>query len=122
MTCSLVTLGAAPFRMTVANYNGNTISVLLNLAGTFVKVMSSANPSSLGQSVTFQAAVTASVATTVPTGQVTFLNGSAVLGTVSLSAGKATHATSSLTTGKHKITLKYSGDTYFNPNVSGSLT
>jgi hypothetical protein len=104
------------------NYGDDTMSVLLNAAGTFVRVTSSLNPSTSGQSVTFTATVKGSVNTTsVPTGAVIFKDGAITLGSVSLSAGKASFTTSSLAVGKHKLTATYSGSSTFNPNTSGTL-
>ena len=48
---------------------------------------SSVNPSTVGQSVTFTATVTSP--TTIPTGTVTFMDSSTVLGTGTLSSGKS---------------------------------
>jgi hypothetical protein len=79
-----------------------------------IAVISSANPSNLGQSVTFTASVTS--ATGTPTGTVTFKDGgSAISGcsNAALSAGQATCITSSLSAGNHTITADYSGDTNF---------
>ena len=56
--------------------------------------------------------------TTVPTGSVTFMDGGSTLGTVSLSAGKASYSTSTLTTGSHSIGAVYNGTV----NVSGSTS
>jgi hypothetical protein len=68
----------------------------------------SINPSTVGQAVTFTATVTG---TGTPTGAVTFLDGSATLGTASLSASDvATFTDSALAVGSHSITASYSGD------------
>lgn len=78
---------------------------------TATALTSSPNPSSVGQAVTFTATVSSSSGT--PTGKVTFLNGTATMGTVILSGGVATFTTSSLTKGRHKITARYSGSSKF---------
>jgi hypothetical protein len=97
----------------------NTLSILLNSGGTFLKMKSSLNPSKVGQAVTFTAQVTASIAGVgSPTGSVTFRDGTTVLGVVNLTGGKASFTTSSLTVGTHRIQIRYSGDTTFNPHVS----
>jgi len=50
----------------------------------------------------------------VPTGTVTFFDGSTFLGTISLnSSGKATFKTSGLALGSHTITVSYDGDSNF---------
>ena len=73
------------------------MSVSLNPTAT--KVSSSLNPSAFGQSVTLTATVTGDR----PTGIVTFLDGTSVLGTGTLSGGTATLTTSALAAGGHSL-------------------
>ncbi len=86
---------------------------VVNKAATSTALVSSLNPSTLGQSVTFTTTVTG-VAGTDPTGSVTFEdNGTSIgTGTVSTTAGltTATLTTSSLAAGTHPITAVYGGD------------
>ena len=81
---------------------------------------SSPNPSTFGQSVTFTATLTSGAGT--PTGNVTFKDGAATLGTGTLSSGVATFITSTLGVGIHSITAEYSGASNFNASVSAVLT
>jgi len=76
---------------------------------------SSANPSTIGQSVTFTATVTPSEAT----GTVNFKNGATQLGSpVALSSGIATYTTAVPTCIRHNaITAVYSGDSNDNPVI-----
>lgn len=77
-------------------------------AVTTTSLSSSANPSKYGQAVIFTANVAAvSPGGGTPTGTVTFKDGSTVLGTGTLSGGKATFAASGLAVGKHQITAHY---------------
>jgi uncharacterized repeat protein (TIGR03803 family) len=71
-------------------------------------ITSSANPSTLGQAVTFTARITSPTVT--PTGPVTFAAGKTVLGTAQLSGGKATLTISSLAAGSTKVNATYYGD------------
>ena len=81
----------------------------------------SLNPSLVGQAVTFTATVS-STAGTPPNGEtITFKNGSALLGTASLSGGVAFLTTSSLPAGIYTITATYSGDATFAPSTSPGL-
>jgi hypothetical protein len=83
---------------------------------------STANPSTVGQSVTFTATVSpVSPGTGTPTGTVTFKDGATVLGTTNLAAGQASFTTSALSVGGHAITASYSGDGSFSAS-SASLT
>src|SRR5205814_10249302 len=84
-------------------------------------LISSLNPSALGQAVTFTATVTSS-ATGTPTGTVTFQDGASALGTGTLSGGTATFTTSGLTAGTHSITAIYGGDANFAGSTSPVLT
>src|SRR5207253_1755016 len=84
-------------------------------------LISSLNPSALGQAVTFTATVTSS-ATGTPTGTVTFQDGASALGTGTLSGGTATFTTSGLTAGTHSITAIYGGDAKFGGSTSPVLT
>src|SRR5262249_52808323 len=70
---------------------------------TATTVSSSTNPSVFGQTLTFTATVTPTSGSGTPDGIVTFMDGAATVGSVSLSAGQATFITSSLATGMHTI-------------------
>src|SRR5437016_7299404 len=72
-------------------------------------LISSLNPSALGQAVTFTATVKPVSGTVTPTGTVTFQDGAATLGTGMLSGGTATLATAALGTGVHSINVGYGG-------------
>jgi hypothetical protein len=84
---------------------------------------SAPNPSSGGQAVVFTATVTpAPPGATIPSGMVTFQEGSTVLAQIPLSAGgTASFNTSSLSAGDHNITAVYYSDTVF-ASSSGSTT
>jgi Big-like domain-containing protein/VCBS repeat protein len=77
-------------------------------------ITSSANPSSLGQAVTFTARITSPTVTV--TGPVTFTAGNTVLGTVQLSRGTATFTTSALPRGAIRVQVTYP----WNSNVAKS--
>jgi len=105
--------------LVVVDSAAESVSALLNAAGTFVHLASSPDPSKVGQPVTFTATVHGSVLQSpTPSGAVTFMDGSKALGHVQLSQGQASLTTSSLAKGKHNITAKYSGNETFNPNQS----
>ena len=88
----------------------NTVTVIVMADGTTVSLSSSANPAAPGQSVVFTATVAGSQGM-MPTGAVTFFDGSAVLGTAALgSAGVATFSAASLSVGGHGVTASYAGD------------
>jgi len=103
--------------------SSDSLTQTVNQAGTTTMVASSANPSTVGQSVTFTATVSVnSPGAGTPTGQVTFTDGSTQLGTEALNgSGTAAFTTSSLAAGDHAITATYVGDDNFSGS-SGSLT
>jgi hypothetical protein len=80
------------------------------------------NPSASGWAVAITATITSvSPGSGVPTGTVTFNDGSTVRGTVTLSNGTASFTTSSLTVGTHSIKVVYAGDTNFKTSTSAVL-
>ena len=99
----------------------NTVKEVINRAATTTSLASSANPSTVGESVTFTATV-ADGSANVPAGTVTFLNGTTTLGTGTLnSKGVATFATSALPAGTDEITASYGGDANNQASVSSAL-
>jgi hypothetical protein len=102
--------------------NSGAVTILLNATGVRTTLVSSVNPSSSGQPVTFTATVAATAAfQPIPTGTITFKDGNQTLGTANLSSGKASFTTSTLRTGKHSISATYSGDGNFVPGYAASL-
>lgn len=90
----------------------------VNKADTTTVVVSSLNPATVGQSVTFTAAV--SPVTTTGTVQFT-VDGSSVA-TVPLISGQATYSTAGMATGAHLVSAAYSGDAADLPSSSPDLT
>jgi Big-like domain-containing protein/VCBS repeat protein len=83
------------------------VTQVVKQATTTTTIKSSVNPSTQGQAVTFTAKVTSP--TVIPTGSVTFTAGTTILGTITLSGGKASLTTSALPLGTTNITASYSG-------------
>jgi sugar lactone lactonase YvrE len=117
----------APSSSYTADYNSSSACqsfTVINTQPTTTTLASNINPVFLSNSVTFTATVTPSSGAIVPTGTVTFYDGSTAIGTGTLSAsGSGASAVASLTTtslaaGSHVITAVYSGDT----NSQGSTT
>jgi hypothetical protein len=80
-------------------------------------VASNQNPAALGAAVTF----TATVSPAAATGSVTFLDGTASIGTSALHAGTATLTVTTLPGGSHTITANYSGDSNYLGSTSAPL-
>jgi Bacterial Ig-like domain (group 3) len=121
---------SAGSRSITATYNGDTsyasstsiaVSVTVSQAGTSTTVTSGSPTSIFGQSVTFTATVLSSTSG-MPTSTVTFFDGANSLGTGTLSGGKATFSTSSLSVGSHSITANYGGDSNFIGSLSSAIT
>ena len=114
-----------------ANYSGSTdfeassgaltqsVALTANMAST-TSVISSADPSAAGQSVTFTAFVSSTGG--IPTGTVIFKDGTTVLGSGGLTAGTASFSTAALAIGDHSITASYGGDSTFTASTSALLT
>ena len=110
-----------------SSFNASTSSPLtqtVNKDATTTTVISSQNPSIRGQSVTFTATVVANApGTAVPTGTVTFKDGTRTLGSSTLNAsGQGTFSISSLKKGSHSITAVYGGSGNFLTSTSSVLT
>jgi len=98
-----------PFTLTTGNTPTTTTQV------------SSLNPSTFNQSVTFTATVTGGDGGT-PTGTVTFTaDGTNVLGMIALSGGQAALTTSAFSAGAHSIVASYGGDGNYQPSTSATL-
>ena len=82
-------------------------------------VVTGSGPAYFGQPVTLSAAV--SNAIDIPTGTVTFRNGSVVLATLPLADGRAALTTSTLDQGTDTITASYSGDANDLPSLASPL-
>ena len=111
----------ALFQLSYVGGDGNDVvlSALNGKEPSSASVVSTANPSTPGQSVTFTATITGSGGT--PTGNMTFKDGTTTLGTATLSGGSATYSTSTLATGSPSITVVYPGDSTFDGSMSTAL-
>lgn len=100
-----------------------SISYTVDQADTTTTVSSSANPSVVGEPVTYTASVApVSPGAGTPTGTVTFLdNGQLLCSNVPLSTNGATCNATYGAPGSHAISVQYAGDTSFLPST-GSLT
>jgi hypothetical protein len=112
-------------------YNGGTdfapVSLIFDEVvkadGTSTTLVSSLNPATAGQSVTFTATVKAlAPGSGTPTGTVTFKDGSTILGTVTLRNGKASLTTSKLPVGTDSIIAIYNKTTDFATSDSKTLS
>jgi hypothetical protein len=107
------------------SFSGSTSSPLsetVNKDGSTAVVASSADPSVFGSAVTFTAMVTAAApGAGLPTGTITFLDGSTVLGTGTLAGGSASITTGTLMGGAHSVTVTYAGDGDFTGSTSPIL-
>ena len=92
-----------------ANYVGSTSATFVILGSSPAIILSSNTPVMLvGNPVTLVATLSSSTGS--PTGQVSFQDGSTVLGTATAVSGQATLTTSSLPLGAQSVTAIYSGD------------
>jgi hypothetical protein len=115
VSITTTTLGAGMNSIT-ATYSGDSqfapstslpVVVGVKQGLTSTSLTSSANPSVIGQSVTYLATLSANGPAT---GSITFSQNSIVLADVPLVNGQATYSTLYQTTGRRKITAMYSGD------------
>jgi hypothetical protein len=80
------------------------------------------NPTVFGESVTLKANLSAvAPAAGMPTGTVSFVDGSKVIGSVTLNGGLATFTTTSLSAGSHSLMVSYAGDISFTGMTSSAV-
>jgi RHS repeat-associated protein len=128
-TYSISTLTVGSHSIT-AVYGGNSanlsstasaVTEVVNKSTTTATLISSANPSTVKQTVTFSA----TVAGDAPGGTVTFKDGATTLGTATLSgtgnSKTATFASSTLSAASHSITAAYAGDANNAASTSAAL-
>jgi hypothetical protein len=107
-----------PDAAAIANFNGSQAApgnLTVNAAASGTALSSTTNPSVFGENVSFTATVTPASGPTLPTGTVTFSDGSTTLcDKVALNPGSgnasATCASANLAVGIHAISAAYSGD------------
>jgi Bacterial Ig-like domain (group 3)/FG-GAP-like repeat/FG-GAP repeat len=109
----------------VANLNsyvGDNVNVLLNDAGTRMKLTSWPNPQREGGTVYLTVKVTAAVrGIGTPSGSVTFYDGKNAIASGGLTDGILKMAVPSLPAGNNQIRAQYAGDENFNRNLSQPL-
>jgi hypothetical protein len=116
-------LGTYPISLTEGLNSRNYVIAFVNGTLTVgkgtpvVTVASSLNPSTFTASVIFTAAVSAGA-----TGTMTFMDGSTVLGTGTITGTTATFTTTTLAIGSHPITAVYRGDSNYNSVTSAVLS
>ncbi len=102
--------------------NTGTLSQTVSQDATKTIVSTSLSPSLFGEAVTFTATVAAKApGSGTPTGQVTFLDDGAPIGTATLNGGTATYTATGLPVGNQTISVSYAGDSNFNASISGNL-
>ncbi|MBZ5625107.1 MAG: Ig-like domain repeat protein, partial [Acidobacteriia bacterium] len=104
-----------------ATYAGSTsaaATVTVSKAATTMALSSSVNPAASGQPVVFSVAL----APITATGNVQFLDGATVIGTVATVFGTASFSTAGLAAGSHSITVVYAGDANCNAVTSAAIT
>ncbi|GAA1277419.1 hypothetical protein GCM10009677_34300 [Sphaerisporangium rubeum] len=114
-TKAVTLLPAAPVQ------NGFSMIVRRAIATT-ITLVSSRNPSKVGEAVTFTATVAGTGTVIIPTGNVVFRDNGVDIGTAPLEGtGQASFTTSALIAGNHSITAAYQGNVSFDPSTSASL-
>jgi hypothetical protein len=89
------------------------LSVTIQISSS-TQLTSSANPSIVGQPVTFTATVSGTTPyVSSPSGSFSFFDSSSLLANVAISAGQAVYTTSVLSAGSHVIKAVYSGDNFY---------
>jgi hypothetical protein len=107
-------------------YGGGTwdafVTKLDPLAATTTKVSSSPNPSTYGQTVVLTATVTSSIGAPPDGEAISFMKGTTVLGTGTLSGGSASFTISTLPVATNTIKAVYGGDSNFAASTSKAVS
>jgi hypothetical protein len=104
-------------------YSNGFVAKIAAQSTATVALVASPSPSQAGQNVTLTGTVTQSQKyASLPTGTITFEDGSTTLGTVPISSsGVAAYSTSTLAAGNHTLRAHYNGDDTY-PAVNGTQT
>jgi len=94
-----------------------SVSSAPTLAATTTQLTASSTNAVSGTSISFKASVSETSGAAIPTGTVTFSDGTTVIGTANLASGIATFSTAALSVGTHNVTAAYGGDA---PNATSS--
>lgn len=111
--------GACSISMTASESVSANFQSQANTTTTTLTV--SSTQANLGSSVTFTAKVSPASANPMPTGNITFNNGSTPLGAIQLSSGIAVLTMSSLAAGSYSVTAAYGGDTNYASSSSSPV-
>ena len=103
-----------------AGEGSDTTTVTVGKLATMTSLSSSLNPSKLLQRVTFTSVV--SCPSGVPTGTVTFFDGTSAMRTVPMTDGRASFSTRILGIGDHPIRARYDGDSAHSSSESIVIT
>jgi hypothetical protein len=119
LTAGLHTLSVAFTPTDTVDYSAAiaTVTLAVTKKTPTIVLVSSANPSVYGVSVTFTATTSASA-----TGTMLFYDGGLVLGPGTISGGVATYTLNSLGAGTHSITASYAGDSNYLAAVSAAVS
>jgi hypothetical protein len=121
----MLRVGASSGTVQVVTPSGTLLSNVpfrVPATATTITLSSSPNPSTYGQAVTFTAVVTSKLGAP-PNGEtVSFMKGTTVLGTGTLSSGSASFTTSTLKAGTNAITAVYGGDSKFAGSKSKAVS
>jgi hypothetical protein len=115
------TVAGGPYLITASGATGtglsnysltyNTALLTVQKSPVSVSSVSSLNPSTYGDKITWTFTVTGSQAT--PTGSLTLTEGETVLGPITLTNGVGTYDTSATVAGAHNLVAAYSGDSNY---------
>ena len=104
---------------TFATSTSSPLSQSVNPAATAITLTSSVNPSAFGAAVDFTATVTSAAGT--PTGLVSLLDDTTLVGDANLSNGTATITISNLSVGTHSLTASYGATADYAASTSTAL-
>jgi hypothetical protein len=105
----------------LAASTSTAVPVTITTLNTATTLTATPTQASLGTTITLTISVQPATGTTIPTGTVTFYNGSTSLGMATLANGVATITTSTLPVGSDSLTASYSGSSNYLASTSTSV-
>ncbi len=98
-----------------------TVRLLSSLLSPSIALSASPTPGIIFENATLTATITGNPAVPAPTGSLTFLDGSTVLGSAPILNGVASLTTNALSAGVHSLTVSYAGNIDYSSTVSPAL-
>lgn len=104
-----------------ATSTSSPLNQAVGLIASTTTLISSLNPSDIGQNVNFTSTVTPSSGMGTPTGSIEFYIDNSLVAVVALAGGQAVYSTAALTAGLHDVVAHYQGSATYAASISNTV-